>query len=338
MPTYTPDPTDPTRPTSADPASTAASEFQALKGYIQTLIASGPNGTFQGIGGFRNKLRNGRFGIAQRGATVVVNASNFGYTLDGWLVGATGAAVSGNAVSGGDLIANLPALQLKQAAGGTSSVLQQRIESYLCSQFTAGSYVTVSGYYKTSGGINTPTIRLDACTSAADTWTSSVISGSTVPLPVDASKTNVWQFFKWTFKLATDATAGLSLVFNMSSLLAGNGLYFALLQAESGQYASAFDYLPSSIDTILNQRYYQVGNIVAGGYQTAGNAFTVTSNTPTTMRAVPAVNVTASTPVNLTSLTTTASTTNPGDVFFVGQANATGPVSFNTFFTLGAEL
>lgn len=120
---YIPDPTDATQPTASQPAQSAAAEFRALKGYLQSVLAG------IGIGGInffrKNKIQNGDFRLDQRlegvstavgsglycadrfyatkSAASTVNTQRVASTLGGgstfmlsYIVGSAGSTVSGD--------------------------------------------------------------------------------------------------------------------------------------------------------------------------------------------------------------------------------------------------
>ena len=86
-----------------------------------------------GLGGFINKFYNPDFTIWQRSSPVVIPANSSGYTANGYVVQANGAACS---VSVGGRVFPQPAysrssLTLAAASGLTTLTIQQRIESYV---------------------------------------------------------------------------------------------------------------------------------------------------------------------------------------------------------------
>lgn len=85
-----------------------------------------------GLGGFINKFYNPDFTIWQRSSPVVIPANSSGYTANGYVVQANGAACSVSV--GGKLSAaaySRSSLTLTAASGLTTLTIQQRIESYV---------------------------------------------------------------------------------------------------------------------------------------------------------------------------------------------------------------
>jgi hypothetical protein len=87
-------------------------------------------------GGGLNKFRNGAFDVAQRGTSSSVSAGTSAYTLDGWIVSATGAAAAWAQQYGSGTYGN--PLVLSAASGLTAVSVMQRIESVVATQLLAG--------------------------------------------------------------------------------------------------------------------------------------------------------------------------------------------------------
>ena len=87
--------------------------------------------------GYRNRIINGSMGIAQRG-TSFTNTN--GYTVDRWTVLSAGTGPSVAQVAGPT--GYRYALQITGATGNTQTQINQRIESYNCSDLS-GQTVTI---------------------------------------------------------------------------------------------------------------------------------------------------------------------------------------------------
>lgn len=100
----------------------AAPTQPATKGYVDA----------GGLGGFINKFYNPDMLVWQRSSPVVIAANTSGYTANGYIVQANGAACSVSV--GGKLSAaaySRSSLTLAAASGLTTLTIQQRIESYV---------------------------------------------------------------------------------------------------------------------------------------------------------------------------------------------------------------
>jgi hypothetical protein len=112
-------------------------------------------------GGLINKFRNGTFDVASRGTSGTVSSGTTAYSLDGWMIAATGAAAAWSQQFGANIAGN--AERISCATGLTACTLQQRIESiYAAEMLTvakAGQPVTVQwAIYNNSGASITPQV------------------------------------------------------------------------------------------------------------------------------------------------------------------------------------
>lgn len=287
MGAYVPNPQDPTQPTTAQLAGNMAYELQALKGYIQSLVSSGTN--FAYIGGFRNRLKNGSFRIAQRGTTVNLTAGAVGYTLDQWLISTVNSTATVNQGAGG-VTANTKFIQIVPAAGNTILQLTNKIESADCLDLVAGTPITVSGFYLvTSLTAGLPAIWLDTPT-AVDNWTAYTTVGATQSMVISPQITNTWQFFSNTFILSADATGGLAVIFDYAVGIPGQTVQFANIQLEKGSQYTQFEWRPLEVELAQCQRYYQTAPWSFGSYAGAAQSTMVATVTlPVAMRATPTV-------------------------------------------------
>jgi len=285
---YVPNPQDPTRPTTQDLAGNMAAELQALKGYLQSLVASGSN--FANIGGFRNRLKNGAFNVAQRGSSFTFAPNTPGYTVDQWSVsnvGPTGANVNVNQYSGGVNSNNKYLTITPSTSPATGSfALTQILESVDCQDLIAGTTITISGMLSVNNlGANIPQVILYAPT-AVDNWTSQVAVSAQLPVNITLVQVNTFTFFSLSLTLTADATAGLKLIIGVNA--PGGYLYsFAKLQLEKGSYASSFEYHPYEYDLMQCRRYYNAYlQLLVSCYVASGTTFFSQYTFPQ-MRAVP---------------------------------------------------
>lgn len=105
------------------------------------------------LGGYVNKFRNGNFDVAQRGTAGTVAAGTTAYTLDGWQVSATGAGCFWSQLYWNQVVRGI---YLQCASGLTACTLQQRIESYVASEFFrpfgASQAVTIQWFIVNNSG------------------------------------------------------------------------------------------------------------------------------------------------------------------------------------------
>lgn len=153
-------------------------------------------------GGFINKLRNGNFFIAQRGASGTVTTSG-GYTVDGWIITPTGASVSwialgnqGNFAEGG--------LQITGASGVTDLKLSQRIEGHIVADMFANAplagvpNITFQIQIANSTGVNlTPRLTVSYAT-ALDNWGSSTVDLNAVNMQTVPNTNTATLAYTWT--------------------------------------------------------------------------------------------------------------------------------------------
>lgn len=333
---YIPNPQDPTQPTTNQLAGNMAYELQALKGYIQSLIASGTN--FNYIGGFRNRLKNGSFNISQRGNITALNGASM-YTLDQWLVSPTG----GNVPTSQGGAPNGPTPQAKffamaPAAGCTGFSVEQRVEYLDCLDLVIGTPVTISGFYKvSSAAAPLPILATFTPLATVDTFSSVISGAAAATIVISPVIANTWQFFSTTFTLITDCTKGLSVQFQLN-FGAGFTCNFANLQLEKGSVHTQFEYRPVSYELQQCQRYYQQSNnFISIGYQLIGAGFSQTIPLPVNMRTTPPVVVgNFVTATNATTPTITAA--NAQNLLYNCFATATGPITLGANYTASAEL
>lgn len=169
-------------------------------------------------GGYLNKLRNSAMDVAQRGASGTVNAGTTGYTLDGWMLTATGANIPWtwlNSSLVGVLGENVSALQLTTGVGITGAIVKQRIESKL-GQELAGHQVTLQfAVLQNTGASITPNMFSKNAT-ATDNFagTTSDMNNSTVAIP-----SGVLTIVARTFTASTDASKGMEVGLDFGTAL-----------------------------------------------------------------------------------------------------------------------
>jgi len=112
-----------------------------------------------------NLFRNAGFAIAQRGTSGTIAAGQSGYTLDGWIVGATGNSVTwGNSSSH---VANTTLVLEPGSWTRTDCFIKQRIESSVIQPVPPNTYFTVqAAIWNNSGSSFTPKLTVNYPTSA----------------------------------------------------------------------------------------------------------------------------------------------------------------------------
>jgi len=241
-----------------------------------------PNFTDNTTFGFKNRIINGAMMISQRG-TSFSNPANQTYTLDRWLLETSGTTVASIAqVSGPTGYKN--ALQITGVSGNTFTGIEQRIESYNCSDLS-GQTVTIQANIATSSA-QTVAWQLSYANSQDNFSSTTVISSGTW------STTSTATVFTATVTgLPSGALNGLKLLFspnNFGAFTSGT-ISITGVQLEKGSTATSFDYRPYGTELMLCQRYCQyAGSGASGSFD--GNTTTtiqITEKCVVPMRASP---------------------------------------------------
>lgn len=271
------------------------------------------------LAGFRNKLLNGKMGIAQRGTSVAVASGTVTYLLDRWFAyhasdGAVTVSQQADAPSNNEFQNSLRVAVTTAdtaIAAGQNASIDQRIEGYNARDLIGRTF-TISFWVRSSKtGIHCVALRNggDRCYIAeysintANTWeykTLTVVGG----LPTAGT-------WNWTngsgldvaFVLASGSnfytTAG---AWKTGSYIAtskqvncldtiGNVFAITGVQLEVGSIATPFEHRPYSLELALCQRYYQnIGNGLVGNTEGTTSA-AVMEKFITVMRATPTLAV-----------------------------------------------
>lgn len=239
--------------------------------------------------GFRNRLMNGNFRIAQRGTSGVVNS---GYTLDRWRLYSGGTALNwyqSAGVTPGKQNNNF--LQISGAVGNTATTLLQRLEAQ-DSQDLAGKTVTVSFWlYQTTGSNMTPVVGVRYAAAGTDNFST---TSARVSAPTQVVPTASWVRCTASLVVPTAATTGLELSIDLTAISSGQAAFICDVQMELGATATTFETLPLQLELAMCQRYFlslSAGTLSAQG--TAGGAGWYVSGgdcfLPVRMRATPTV-------------------------------------------------
>ena len=297
-----------------------------------------------GFTGFRNRIINGEFGIAQRGTSFVSGANDDdSYNLDRWYVLSDG----NDAVDITQETSTVPTNQLTAIALDVETAnkkfgIAQIIEQKNCVGLIGGN-VTLSFKAKVSSTTKLDNVKaaVVAWSGTADTVTSDIISAwgaeGTDPTlianatfentPANLSVTTSYATYTLTANIDTASTKNL-IVFiwsDVTDTTAGDFLYITDVQLEAGSTATEFERRPIGTELALCQRYYyglesgRTSNniIIATGYAgSSTNAF-LTIHHPVTMRAAPTI--------------TTANFAGSGSIISVGAGTAFTAINVNNW-------
>ena len=232
--------------------------------------------------GFRNRIINGDMRIDQRnaGASTTLSVGNT-YSVDRWLIGVSGASVTGQRVSGSGSFKN--ALRITGGASNTGVFISQRIEAQ-------NSYDLISSSVAVK-------CRLSASAITSVTWTayyansedtfSSVTQIATGTISGISSTAGDYTF---TFNAGANAGNGLQITFTLGTMTSGT-FDITGVQLEAGSTATDFERRPYGTELALCQRYYQVGGNGASGNSSnmAATSWTCEAGLtfPVEMRATP---------------------------------------------------
>jgi hypothetical protein len=225
--------------------------------------------------GFRNRIINGEFGIAQRGTSFVSVANNDdSYNLDRWYVLSDG----DDAVDITQETSTVPTNQLTAIALDVETAnkkfgIAQIIEQKNCVGLIGGN-VTLSFKAKVSSTTKLDNVKaaVVAWSGTADTVTSDIISAwgaeGTDPTlianatfentPANLSVTTSYATYTLTANIDTASTKNL-IVFiwsDVTDTTAGDFLYITDVQLEAGSTATEFERRPIGTELALCQRYF----------------------------------------------------------------------------------
>jgi len=243
----------------------------------QVMLAYNNNGPRAGL---RNRIINGNMAVDQRnsGAAQTITTAS-AYTVDRWIVGPTGASVTGQRVAG-----SAPSqyrYQITGAASITGIAFSQRIE--------AANSFDLSG--------KTCTISVDMANSllTGASWAlyypnSTDSFGGAITLISSGSWTVSSSISRYSAQVAVPsaATTGLLLIFFAGVQTSGTWT-IGDVQVEEGPQATPFERRPIGLELALCQRYYFAESTFAISTGQYG-----TSSFKQIMRAIPTVVITPS--------------------------------------------
>jgi hypothetical protein len=237
----------------------------------ETLVADSSTSTglrYQGLmAAGKNAIINGSFDIWQRGTSVAVASTVFGYTADRWLTNQQSAAtVSRQATSD---TTNLPFIQycarVQRDAGQTSTTVMQFTQPFenVNSIPFVGKTVTLSFYARKGANFSQASSQLSFSLYSGTGTDQNLLqsyTGASQPLASTATLTSTWQRFTTTGTISASATE-IAPYFSYTPVgTAGANDYYEItgVQLELGSVATAFARNGATLQGELAacQRYY----------------------------------------------------------------------------------
>jgi hypothetical protein len=270
---------------------TNASLFKIDAGLDQVQVANLNGGP---LAGFRNRIINGNFDIAQRGTSISSGVSALTYTLDRWIVAANTAAVT--ASQGSQTSAPYSFLSVTGAAGNTGVSIRQRIEAKTIRDL-AGQQVTLSFFiYNTTSNATSITVQMDRANTEDNFSAATQFFTATLPSVSDTARQSV------TVTLPAEARNGVEVRFVANAITTG---IFVLhtVQLEPGPVATPFEQRPIGTELALCQRYYETKIHLSTGakYASTIGSWFAADVQYVSKRATPTITITASVLSNCTS-------------------------------------
>jgi len=292
---------------------------------MMTMVISGsdgvtfPDSTNQYSGayfGFKNRLINGDFSVAQRGTSFTSSGSannNDTYNLDRWYLLSDG----NDAVDVTQDTTTVPTNQLYAIALDVETAnkkfgIAQIIEQKNCVGLI-GKTVNLSFQAKVSSTTKLDNVKcaIVAWSGTADTVTSDIISawgaeGTNPTLIANATYENTpanlnvtTSYATYSVSAAVDTASTKNIIVfiwsDVTDTTAGDFLYITDVQLEVGSVATPFERRPYGMELALCQRYFSKlnndgsggGVPIASGIQSSTTAGVLVTNYPVTMRAEP---------------------------------------------------
>lgn len=216
-----------------------------------SLTSLAINGNFiTPFAGFKNKLLNGDCSLDQRteGAAKTFTAgAAISYCLDAWYGSCTGANVTGQRVAGTG--ANQYAYKFTGATSNTATLFGQRIEA--ARVYDMVSSTVVGSLTVSSSSIATLTWTAYYANSTNTFSSNTQIATGTITINSTATR------YSFSFNAGANAKNGVAIEFTTGALTAGNTVQYEALMFEKGTSVSAFEYLPTTVNTELCRRFYE---------------------------------------------------------------------------------
>lgn len=233
---------------------------------------------------FKNKIINGNFLIAQRGASAAVTAGSTGYTLDQWaLTAAAQGSESLQSIASSELPFSSTLGRWTKGANSTggTSTLRQIIEDVTTLN---NQTVTLSFMARASAAL---TLGL-----SLQQYFGSGGSASVTPLSTSLNLTTSFQRFSFTFQMPSTAGKTIAAIGYLALALTGPAAAFTVdlgeVQLEAGEVATDFDQRHRTQELSLCQRYACTINATLRFTPSASGQYVSTALTfPQIMRAMP---------------------------------------------------
>ena len=278
-----------------------------------TAQINGMTPTADSLQGFRNRLFNGSYAVAQRGTTFTSNNDDT-YNLDRWYVLSDGNDVVDITQNTADAPPNQKfCIALDVETEDDKFGVAQIIENINCADLQ-GQTVTLSFQAKVSATTKLDNVKcaIVAWSGTADSVTSDIISawgaeGTNPTLianatyentPANLNVTTDWATYTVSAPIDTASTNNV-IVFiwsDVTDTTAGDFLYLAGVQLEAGAVATPFERRPYGTELALCQRYFAKlsgdGSSTSGlgnGFNYTASSSSITIKYPVTMRAEPTV-------------------------------------------------
>ena len=328
-----------------------------------TAQINGMTPTAQSLQGFRNRLFNGSYAVAQRGTTFASGSNDDDtYNLDRWYVLSDG----NDAVDITQDTAAAPpeqkfCLALDVETANKKFGVAQIIENINCADLQ-GQTVTVAFQAKVSATTKLDNVKcaIVAWSGTADSVTGDIISawgaeGTNPTLianatyentPANLNVTTAWATYTVSAPIDTASTNNV-IVFiwsDVTDTTAGDFLYLAGVQLEAGSVATPFERRDYGTELARCQRYYyQDAGVGVDSYAVSTSIAAGTYYLPVTMRVAPAISQTGSV-LQSGGTAQTTFTTNPAPYsdakkqLFAVTSNATGRTQLYRPVQFDAEL
>ena len=274
------------------------------RAYNTATTQQNSGGAVAGVTAGKNGVINGGFDIWQRGTSVSVASTVFGYTADRWLTNQQSAiTVSRQSVSDTTNLPNiLYCARYQRNSGQTSTTVVQLTQPFenINSTPFVGKTVTLSFYARKGADFSASGSILNAVLYTGTGFDQNLLSsytGAATPLVSANTLTTTWQRFTVTGTVSASATEVAPYFYYTPTGTAGTNDYYEItgVQLEVGSVATPFSRAGGTIQGELAacQRYYfRTANDSAFAQFAAGVAASTTDFTaylqmPVTMRVAP---------------------------------------------------
>ena len=219
--------------------------------------------------GFKNKLINGDFSVAQRGTTYSLTNSVAYGSVDRWIAFQSGTASgTANRFTGSPPSSFQYSLRIGRTKDATTTgaiVTAQALETVNSIMF-AGQTVTLSFYAKAGANFSASGSNISVqvysgtgLDQSTSTWINSGWTGAAYPINTTQSITSSWVRYTFTGTVSASATQLGVLIQYTPVGTAGSDdyLYITGVQLEEGSVATPFERRPYGMELALCQRYCQ---------------------------------------------------------------------------------